>query len=397
MTATTQGLDGVIAAETRLSRVDGAAGALTIAGYPVQELAPNACFEETVFLLWHDELPGPAALSDLRRRLAGKRTLDFGTTSVLREAADAGLSPITALRMAAATLDLRSPDAERTTAPPPAPTASSPPMDDDPRSRAEQAVAQFPVIVATYQRLLWGMAPIDPRPDLGAAANYLFMLTGAEPRPDRVRALDTYWNTVVDHGLNASTFAARVIISTRSDLVSAIAGAVGALKGPLHGGAPGPALDMVFEIGKPASAEPYLRAKLERGERLMGFGHRVYKVRDPRADVLSRAASLLERSDEFDSVYALAREVEAVAVKLLEEFKPGRRLETNVEFYTALLLHGIGLGPELFTPTFAASRVAGWCAHCFEQLETGRILRPKSAYVGETGRRWIPLAERSAA
>ena len=220
------------------------------------------------------------------------------------------------------------------------------------------------------------------------------MLTGAEPAEDRVRALQTYWNTVIDHGLNASTFTARVIISTRSDLVSAVAGAVGALKGPLHGGAPGPALDMVFEIGKTENAEAYLRKKLKGGERLMGFGHRVYKVRDPRADVLSTAASLLDKSGEFEETYSLARHVEKVAVGLLAEYKPGRRLQTNVEFYTALLLHGLGLEPELFTPTFAVSRVAGWLAHCFEQLETGRILRPTSSYVGSLDRPWVALGLR---
>jgi citrate synthase len=210
-----------------------------------------------------------------------------------------------------------------------------------------------------------------------------------------VRALDTYLNTVVDHGLNASTFTARVIASTDSDVVSALVGALGALKGPLHGGAPGPALDMVFEIGTPERAEPVIRAKLERGERLMGFGHRVYKVRDPRADVLAAAATrLLERGAADAELYQLVRYVEQTALSLMEEYKPGRRLQTNVEFYTALVLHSIGLDAELFTPTFAMSRAAGWIAHYVEQQSTGRLIRPQSIYTGPRGREWVPVEAR---
>src|SRR5207253_2046830 len=179
-----------------------------------------------------------------------------------------------------------------------------------------------------------------------------------------------------------------VITSTGSDLVSAIVGAVGALKGPLHGGAPGPALDMVFEIGDSSRAEEVLRRKIEAGEKLMGFGHRVYKVRDPRADVLAAAAERLYARDGDMRLYALARTVEKTAIRLLEEYKPGRRLQTNAEFYTALLLHGLGLEPALFTPTFAVSRVAGWIAHCLEQRRNNRIIRPQSVYVGPRGKKW---------
>ena len=217
---------------------------------------------------------------------------------------------------------------------------------------------------------------------LEVAQGKVAAMVGDEPEPERVRALETYLNTVCDHGLNASTFAARVIVSTRSDVISAITGAVGALKGPLHGGAPGPALDMVFEIGTPERAEPYIRALLDRGERLMGFGHRVYRVRDPRADVLAAAAERLHGGDADRSVYELARHVEATALRLLRERKPDRRLDTNVEFYTALLLHGIGLPTDLFTPTFAVGRVLGWSAHCLEQLRDGRLIRPQSVYAG---------------
>jgi citrate synthase len=221
------------------------------------------------------------------------------------------------------------------------------------------------------------------------------MLFGERPSTAAVRGLETYLNTVADHGLNASTFTCRVIVATRSDLVSAVTGAIGALKGPLHGGAPGPALDMVFEIGTAERAEPYLRAKLERGERLMGFGHRIYKVRDPRAEVLGAAArSFYAAEEDKRKLYELATAVEESAVRLLAEYKPGRNLQTNVEFYTALLLHGLGLPVDLFTPTFAMGRAAGWVAHAEEQLATGRMIRPASEYVGARNRQWVELAAR---
>jgi citrate synthase len=220
------------------------------------------------------------------------------------------------------------------------------------------------------------------------------VLKGQVPDPEQVRGLETYLNTVVDHGLNASTFTARVITSTGSDLVSAVVGAIGALKGPLHGGAPGPALDMVFEIGDASRAEVFLRKKIEAGEKLMGFGHRVYRVRDPRADVLAKAAERMYTRAGDMSLYTLARSVEATAIRLLEEYKPGRRLQTNVEFYTALLLHGLGLEVPLFTPTFAISRVSGWMAHALEQRRANRIIRPQSEYTGPRDLKWVPLSER---
>jgi citrate synthase len=259
----------------------------------------------------------------------------------------------------------------------------------------EQIVARVPTLVASYWRLRHGHEPIAPREDLGHAANFLYMLSGEVPDPERVRGLETYLNTVVDHGLNASTFTARVITSTGSDLVSAVTGALGALKGPLHGGAPGPALDMVFEIGEASRAEAVLRGKMDRGERLMGFGHRVYKVRDPRADVLAKAAERMFTRAGDMALYTLARAVESEALRLLEIYKPGRRLQTNVEFYTALLLHGVGFDVELFTPTFAISRVSGWIAHSLEQRRANRIIRPQSEYSGPRDRTWTPLPDRT--
>jgi citrate synthase len=365
------GLEGVVAATTSLSEVDGARGELTIAGFPVGELASNATFEEAVWLLWHGDLPTAQELEAFRAELAGKRELPDAATSLLRDAAAANLDSMDALRMAAGTISLASTDAAR-------------------------ILATMPAIVATYSRLKRGEVPVSPRRDLGHAANMLYMLTGETPEPERVRALETYLNTVIDHGLNASTFTVRVIISTGSDLVSAIVGGLGALKGPLHGGAPGPALDMVFEIGTADRAELLLREKLGRGERLMGFGHRVYKVRDPRADVLAAAAERLFTRAGDMKLYRLAREVESVAIRLLEEQKPGRHLQTNVEFYTALVLHGLGFDVSLFTPTFAVSRTAGWIGHAFEQQRANRLIRPQSAYVGPRGRTWMALADRIA-
>jgi citrate synthase len=358
------GLEGVVAATTQLSEVDGERGELTIAGFRVGELAANATFEAAVWLLWHGTQPTAPELETFRAELAANRDLPNAATSLLRASAAAGLDSMDALRIATGAISLVSADAAR-------------------------LVATMPTMVAAYWRLRRGEEPLAPREDLGHAANFLYMLTGDTPSPERVRALETYLNTVIDHGLNASTFTVRVIISTGSDLVSAIVGGLGALKGPLHGGAPGPALDMVFEIGTADRAEQVLREKLSRGERLMGFGHRVYKVRDPRAEVLASAAERLFTRAGDMKLYRLARDVEMVAVRLLEEQKPGRHLQTNVEFYTALLLHGLGFDVTLFTPTFAVSRVAGWIGHAREQQRANRLIRPQSEYVGPRGRKWV--------
>ena len=369
----------MVTAETRLSDVDGEAGELIIAGFPVEELAGLASFEEVVYLLWHDELPGPGRLADFREQLAGRRALPRAVLDLLREAAAERMPAMDALRVAAGALSLDIPDGSAA---------------DRSHAEALALVARLPTIVAAYWRLLDGEEPVAPDTELGHAANYLYMLTGEEPGAESVRALETYLNAVADHGMNASTFAARVIISTRSDVVSAIVGAIGALKGPLHGGAPGPALDVVFEIGESGRAEPVLRGKLARGERLMGFGHRIYRVRDPRADVLASAAERLYARNGNGEFYRLALEVEETALKVLAEHRPGRNIKTNVEFYTALLLHGLGLPSQLFAPTFATARVAGWTAHCFEQQALDRIVRPQSAYVGPRDRRWVPLEQR---
>lgn len=381
MSTVVQGLEGVVAAETRLSQVDGQAGELTIGGFAVEELAPQASFEEVLHLLWHDALPTAGQLAEMRKKLLPQRTLPQATLEVIKAAAAARVHPMDALRMGCATLSIGDPD----------------PDDNGVEANLERAIklaASFPTIVATFWRLRDGQEPIPPRDDLGHAANYLYMLRGEEPDPAAARALETYLNTVIDHGLNASTFTARVIVSTQSDMISAVTGAIGALKGPLHGGAPGPALDMVFEIGQPEKAEAYLKDKLAQGELIMGFGHRVYKVRDPRAEVLSQAADVLFEQAGDRSLYELAQAVEKIAVRVLEEHKPGRNLQTNVEFYTALLLHGVGLESDIFSSTFALGRVGGWTAHVLEQQRANRLIRPSSAYIGAFNRRWVALEQR---
>jgi len=373
------GLDGVIAAETRISGVDGEAGELIIAGYPLAEIAGRASFEEITYLLLYDSLPIASVLTDFSSRIASRRTLPPPIFDLLASAAKSQVAPMDALLMAAATLSLDN--------------RSSCPNDDE--AIQDSLIAALPTIVAAYYRLLQGKAPITPLPELSHAANYLAMITGEDPSEPAVRAMNTYLCTVADHGLNASTFTARVIISTRSDMISAIVGAIGALKGPLHGGAPGPVLDMLNEIGTEERAENWIRSAICDGRRLMGFGHRIYKVRDPRADVLAAAASQLYSADADRKFYSLAMHVEKTALRLLEELKPGRRLHTNVEFYTALLLHGIGLPSVLFAPTFAIGRVAGWIAHCREQQKLDRLIRPQSVYVGAHDRQWTPVELRA--
>ncbi|MGH0033092.1 MAG: citrate/2-methylcitrate synthase [Myxococcota bacterium] len=393
MTQIARGLADIAITETRLSRVDGEAGRLLIGGFAVEELAPNACFEETLFLLWNDRLPSPAELSALRAGLAERRALAPATLALLRAAADAGTAPMDALRMGAATLGLAEPGLHRT-------ELQARPAGEV-RQTALRLVAALPVVAAAYHRLCQGREPVVPDPALDHAASYLHLLTGEVPAPGQARALATYLNTTADHGMNASTFTARVVASTRSCLSSAIVAALGALKGPLHGGAPGPALDMVFDLQRRADAtgrslesvtEQWVRDQVAKGERIMGFGHRVYRVRDPRADVLGAAVERLFPERDDDGLYRRARTVEQGVLDVLAELKPDRVLQTNVEFYTALLLHGLGLPSPLFTPTFAVARVAGWTAHVLEQIDEDRLIRPRVVYAGAEGRRWAGAA-----
>jgi citrate synthase len=366
-----RGLDGVVAARTRLSHVDGLAGELVIGGYPLAELAGHVTFEEASWLLWKGALPTRDELAALRSEIAALRELPPVAMEVVRAARNA--PPIDALRMACAalSLDVANPD------------DISLPAD---LGLAKMLTARFPTIVAAHARIAAGQDPIAPRADLSLAANFLYMVHGREPDPIAAKALDTYWVTVIDHGMNASTFAGRVIASTRSDMVSAVTGAVGALKGPLHGGAPGPVLDMLVHIGSADNAEAWIQQELAEGRRIMGFGHRVYKVRDPRAEVLSTVAQEMGSARLEDrNLFDLARAVEQIAIRVLDEHKPGRNLRTNVEFYTALVLQSLGLQPRSFVAMFACGRVAGWCAHVIEQHAEDHLIRPQSEYIGPRG------------
>ena len=391
MTEIARGLRNVILTETRLSMIDGLAGKLIIAGFPLEELAPKATAEEVIYLLWHDHLPNQAELSALRSSLIENRDLPPTTMTVLHAAAQRNLPIMDALRMGVDTLSLVDPEFENTSK-------------EANLRRAVRLLARFPTIVASYWRLIHNQEPIPPNPNLFHAANFLYMLDGEEPHAAAVRGLETYLNTVIDHGMNNSTFAARVIASTRSDMVSAVVGAVGSLKGPLHGGAPGPAMDMVFEIRSNSArsgnsveeeARTWIKAKLAAKERLMGFGHRVYRVRDPRADVLGGAAELLFARTGDMQLYSDARIVEDEILKALEAYRPGFGLKTNVEFYTALVLHGIGLDSKIFSSVFAISRVGGWTAHILEQYAEDELIRPSTDYNGEYDRKWIPVEERA--
>jgi citrate synthase len=372
------GLEGVVAGETRLSAIDGEAGELVIGGFPVEELATRATFEETVHLLFYDRLPTADELESFRDRLVRNRRLSEETLAVVRETAERGDPAMDAVRAAVASATLGRPNGGD---------------ESNPEADALRAIAVVPTAAAAYHRFREGDSPVEPDPELGHAANYLHMLTGEEPMQAAVRGLESYLNAVVDHGFNASTFTARAIVSTESDVLSAVTGAVGALKGPLHGGAPGPVLSMLREVHESGDPEGWVRARLESGERLMGFGHRVYRVRDPRAPVLAGAAERFYEDDD-SGFYETATAFEDVARDLLREHKPDHRLDTNVEFYTAVLHAGIGIPPELFTATFAVGRVGGWTAHCLEQLGDNRIVRPRARYVGERGRTWTPVEDR---
>jgi len=368
---TPRGLEGVVAARTRMSHVDGVNGVLIIGGYAVEELAAHAGLEAAAHLLWRGRLSDRVELRELVSQMAELRQLAPLTLDVLHAAKSA--PPIDALRMACATLSLGLAD----------PNAITPAADF---AAAMRLTACFPTIVAAHARISKGQDPIPPRADLPLAANFLYMVHGREVDPVAAKALDAYWVTVIDHGMNASTFTARVIASTRSDMVSSVTGALGALKGPLHGGAPGPVLDMLHDIGSADRAEAWLRNELAQGRRIMGFGHRVYRVRDPRAEVLNKVAEGLGQARlENRQLYDLAMVIEQTALRVLAEAKPGRNLRTNVEFYTALVLQALGLEPAQFVAMFACGRVAGWCAHVIEQHAEDHLIRPQSEYIGPIG------------
>jgi citrate synthase len=346
------GLEGVIAAETALTHVDGSKGIWWLRGHGLPEVVSRYGYEGAAALLWEGFAGSGLSPEAIRAAFGAGRQRAFAALPGWLDAAR-GRPPAEGVRIALAAL----------------PDGSTPP----------EIAAALPVAVAALLRGAEGKPPVAPDPALSTAADFLRMLDGAAPSPARAAALDAYLTTVIDNGLAASTFTARVIASTRASLASTVLGAYCALTGPLHGGAPGPVLDMLDEIGTPENIDAWLEAALEGGARLMGFGHRVWRGRDPRADALKSA---LQRLGPAAGRIAFAEEVERRALAALKRKKPGRPLETNVEFYTALLLDAIGLPRAAFTPVFAMARSAGWLAHAMEQQKEGRLIRPAARYVG---------------
>ncbi len=364
------GLEGIVAAQTAISMVDGANGRLVYRGYVIADLAEEMSFEEVAYLLWYGHLPTQSELGGLTKELAASRSLTQAATIAL-DALPKDTDPMDVLRSVVSVQGVEH-KLEKPTIP-----------------LAIHATASFPTILATFHRRQLGLESIKPRPDLGHAANYLYMVNGKESSPELVRALNTYLVLLADHGMNASTFVARVIASTDSDLASCLVGAIGALKGPAHGGAPSAVMDQLEQIGTAENAERWMRAARKEKVRFMGFGHRIYRTYDPRAKILKELCARLN-----PKFYELASKVEETALQILHEEHPERPQATNVEFYSAGVLQAIGLPKEYFPPTFAVSRASGWTAHVLEQSANNRLIRPQSEYIGPEPRKPIPLAER---
>ncbi len=369
------GLEGVAVAETEIGDVRGEEGFFHYRGYNATELAWKCSFEQVWHLLVHGELPDPDRARAFRDQTAKLRVLPEQVAKILPEIA--GLQPFiplealrTAVSVTANALNLQ------------------PILDisaDEVRAEAVRMTALVPTLLMAAYRLHQGLEPVQAEPDLGYAAAYLQMLTGERPAPEQARAVEQYLILTMDHGFNASTFTARVIASTGADMGACLVGAMGALSGPLHGGAPSRALQTLDEIGTEDRADDYLREKVASGERLMGFGHRIYKTDDPRSTLLREVA--LELGGEQAQ---FAQHVEQTALKVLNDLKPGRRLYTNVEFYAGVVMNTAGIPRDMFTPTFACSRTIGWTAAICEQAAHNRLIRPSAIYVGPQPPRPLP-------
>lgn len=350
------GLDGIVVAETDISEVDGQRGQLIIKGRDVEDLGFASTFEQTCALLW----PGGASAEELQKHFGQARVEAFEAYKDILPLLNRE-HPMDALRTATSLL------------------VSGTQSDSKEFARITAAVGVF---TASFSRLTSGKKLIAPDPTLTHSADYLRLIRDETPTAAEIAGMDTYLTTVSDHGMNASTFTARVVASTESDNVSCIVAAIGALKGPLHGGAPGPVLEMLSEIGSPENAEKWVNDELNSGKRIMGMGHRIYKVRDPRAAVFEKAISHLEKAGLKASRLELARAVERTCERILAERHPERPLKANVEFYTAVLLDALKVPGDLFSATFAVGRAAGWFAHVAEQRAKGRLIRPGSKYTG---------------
>ncbi len=363
-----EGLEGVIVAETRIGDVRGRQGFYHYRQYDATELAKQRTLEDVWHLVFRGELP--ASLEQrhaFEREIAAHRAIPADLFPLLRDiVAGDNFDLLASLRTAVSLLAAKS--------------GFKPSIDVSADELAENGMriaAVTPTLIAALYRLRNGLEPIAPDPDLPGAANYLYMLQGKAPDPARARAIEQYLILTIDHGFNSSTFTARVIASTAADMGACIVGAIGAMSGPLHGGAPSRALDMLDAIGQPERADAWIRNAVLHGERIMGFGHRVYKADDPRSLTLrDTAVQLGGPTADF------ARDVEQTVVRVLAELKPGRDLYTNVEFYAGVVMDACGIPREMFTPTFVSSRVIGWCAHVLEQVSHNRLIRPAARYVG---------------
>ncbi|MFJ7725193.1 citrate synthase/methylcitrate synthase [Neobacillus sp. NPDC097160] len=356
-----KGLKGIVAAETLISHIDGEKGQLFYRGYEIKEIAKSYSFEEAAYFLWFGHFPNADQLGTLKEELRCNRPLPENI-KVIIDQLPLGMDLMSVIRTAISA------------------EGGNGDYDWQPEvSQAIRLIALVPTIIAYRKSQVDGNVAVAPRNDLDHVENYLYMLNGNVPLAAHVEALETYMTLTLEHGMNASTFSARVTASTESDLVSAITSAVGTMKGPLHGGAPSGVIELLDEIAIVGDAEMVIREKVLRGEKLMGFGHRVYKTHDPRSVALK--AKLIELIGE-DEWLDLAMSVEDTAVRVLAELKPGRSLYTNVEFYAAAIMKAINMDVELFTPTFTASRIVGWTAHVIEQSENNTIYRPQSKYIG---------------
>ncbi len=368
-----RGLEGVVVAQTSVGDVRGQQGFYHYRQYSATELAARRSFEDVWLLFVDGALPDRQRATAFAAETARLRDLPPGLAALLPAVASTS-SPLDALRTAVSLLgaELGWPAGLDTGS-------------DERRAQALRVGSVVPTVLTAVHRLRQGLTPIPPRPDLSYAANYLWMLTGREAEPDHVRAVEQYLILTIDHGFNASTFTARVIASTGADLAAAIVGAIGALSGPLHGGAPSRALDMLDDIGTPDRAEAWIRQAVIRGDRIMGFGHRVYKTDDPRSTFLRDVARSLG-----GELVDFAEQVEQTTVAVLAELKPGRRLYTNVEFFAGVVMHTCGIPRDMFTPTFACSRTVGWTTHVMEQADDNRLIRPAARYVGPAAPRAVP-------
>lgn len=367
-TAVPRGLAGVVVTDTALGDVRGREGFYHYRQYSAVELARSRAFEDVWHLMFHGELPGATARAEFTARTAALRRLPPEVAAALPGIAAAGAAsgPLAGLRTALSLLG--------------AAQGFRPLYDLDADRRREDALtacAAVPTLLTALYRLGRGLDPVEPREDLSYAANYLYMMTGSQPEPDRVRAIERYLISTVDHGFNASTFTARVVASTGADMAACLVAAVGALSGPLHGGAPSRALDTLDAIGSPERIDAWVRERVLAGERIMGFGHPVYRTEDPRSRMLRGIAEGIG-----GPLVDFAVEVEQRVEAILAELKPGRELHTNVEFYAGVVMELCGVPREMFTPTFCAARVIGWSANVLEQAEDSKIIRPAARYAG---------------